>query len=75
MEELSGKLRATKGKLIINGQGYEYEEYRDPNRPHNFRTILINRHKEDSIIFEFDAEKDVLQKVAEKMLLNKSVKE
>jgi hypothetical protein len=73
MEQLTGKLQTTKGKLIINGEGYNYEEYKDPNRPHNFRTILFNRPNQDSIIFEFDTEKDVLQKVAEKVLQNNRI--
>jgi hypothetical protein len=68
MEQLVGKLQASKGKLVLNGEEYNYEEYKDPNRPHNFRTLLIFRPGQDSLIIEFDTEKDVLQKVAEKAL-------
>ncbi|HKR03318.1 MAG TPA: hypothetical protein VJY62_01675 [Bacteroidia bacterium] len=68
MEELIGKLNTIKGKLVIEGITYDYEEFRDPNRPHNFRTIVFYRPGKDSLIIEFDTEKDVLQKAAEKVL-------
>src|SRR5205823_6583396 len=68
MEELSGKLKSIKGKLIINGIKYDYEEFTDPNRPHNFRTIVFYRAGKDSIIIEYDTERDVLQKIAERVL-------
>jgi hypothetical protein len=68
MEVLSGKLNIKKGKLIINGIVYNYEEFKDPNRPHNFRTVVFDRPGKDSLIIEFDMGKDVLQEVAEKVL-------
>jgi hypothetical protein len=68
MEELSGKLKSIKGKLIINGIKYDYEEFTDPNRPHHFRTIVFYRPGKDSIIIEYNTERDVLQKIAEKVL-------
>jgi hypothetical protein len=68
MEELTGRLNIIKGKLVIDGMAYDYEEFKDPNRPHNFRTIVFYRPGKDSLIIEFDTEKDVLQKVAEKVL-------
>jgi|GEM_PF-3491649 len=68
MEELTGKLYRIKGRLVLDGISYDYEEFNDPNRPHNLRTIVFYRPGHDAVMLEFDAEKDVLQKVAERAL-------
>jgi hypothetical protein len=68
MEELSGKIKSIKGKLIINGIKYDYEEFTYPDRPYNLRTIVFYRPGKESIVVEYDTEKDVLQKIAQKVL-------
>ena len=68
MEALTNKLNTIKGKLVIEGISYDCEEFKNPDRPVNFRTIVFYRPGKDSLIIEFDTEKDVLQKLAEKVL-------
>jgi hypothetical protein len=68
MEQLAGHQRMVVGTVAVNGDRYEYESYIDPNRPHNFRTIVIYRPGKDSLIFEYDAEKEAFQNVVEKIL-------
>ena len=68
MEELTGKQYRIKGKLILNGVAYDYEEYNDPNRPHNLRTVVFYRPDKDAVMVEYNTEKDALQKVAEQVL-------
>lgn len=68
MEQLIGKLKIVNGIITVNNTEYSYEEYNDPNRPKNFRTVVLLRPGQDSLIFEYDSDKQDLDSAAKNIL-------
>ncbi len=68
MEEIVGKQRMHQGDLEINGVNYHFELYLDPNEPGNCRILALDRPGKDSVVVEYDSEKEDVHEVIKRFV-------
>lgn len=56
------------GNFELNGMNYHFELYLDPNEPGNCRILVLNRPGKDSVITEYDSEKENVHDIIKRLI-------